>query len=220
MLSLSLTAIFLSLVSAAPAPADLLPRNGWKIPSTSFNSQTDFNTYWAYNYPWGTDHNGGARMSPSQVAVSGGQLTLTAQKVSGQPPTTGGIPINYLSGTVYAKEVFTVKKSGGYDISGTFLAPTAKGTWPAFWLTGANSWPPEIDLAEWKGDGKVSFNTLAVSQNWITKDVTYSNSGSFHNLKMELRDSNGVDVQIKFYLDGKLQTTQIGKGMVGQPFWL
>jgi hypothetical protein len=25
------------------------------IPTTSFNSQSDFDTDWNYNYPWGTD---------------------------------------------------------------------------------------------------------------------------------------------------------------------
>lgn len=25
------------------------------IPKTSFNSQSDFDTDWNYNYPWGTD---------------------------------------------------------------------------------------------------------------------------------------------------------------------
>lgn len=37
------------------------------------------------------------------------------------------------------------------------MASVLKGTWPAAWLTGAKSWPPEIDLAEWKGNGKVRY---------------------------------------------------------------
>jgi len=159
-------------------------------------------------------------MSSSKVTVGGGQVTLVADKVTGQAPTSGGIAINYLSGTIYAKEQFTVAKAGGYDFTGQFLASTTKGTWPAFWLTGANSWPPEIDLAEWKGSGKVSFNSLGINNVWVTKDVTYSNPGNWHTLKMELRDLNGVDVQTKFYLDGVLQATQTGNAMVGKPFWL
>ena len=218
MLYLPLSALLLlCVVSATP----LEKRNRYKIPSTSFDSQATFDKYWSYNYPWGTDHNGGARMNKAHVAVGGGQLTLTADKVSGQAPTSSGLAINYLSGTVYAKEYFTIAKGGGYDFKGQFLASTTKGTWPAFWLTGANSWPPEIDLAEWKGSGKISFNTLGVSgAKWVTKDVTYSNPGNFHNILVEVRDGNGVDATIKFYLDGTLQATQTGKGMVGLPFWL
>lgn len=159
-------------------------------------------------------------MNSAHVSVGSGQLSLTADYVTGQAPTSGGIAIHYLSGTVYAKEYFTVAKSGGYDFTGQFLAPVAKGTWPAFWLTGANSWPPEIDLAEWKGSGKISFNSLGMNNVWVTKDVTFANSGSWHALKMEVRDLNGVDVQTKFYMDGVLQATQTGNAMVGKPFWL
>lgn len=205
----------------AASAARVLPRDGYKIPSTSFDSQDDFDTYWSYNYPWGTDHNGAARMDSSHVTVGGGQLTLTADPVTGQPPTSSGVAINYLSGTAYAQEYFTVAVSGGYDFTGQFKAPTAVGTWPAFWLTGANSWPPEIDLAEWKGDGKISFNTLGMSgAAWITDDVEYPDPSSFHQILVQVRDSNGVDVSIEFHLDGTLQTTQVGAGMVGQPFWL
>ena len=95
---------FFSLVPALVSAAAVLPRDGWKIPSTSFDSTSTFNTYWAYNYPWGTDHNGGARMNSAHVAVGGGQLTLTADYVTGQASTSSGVALHYLSGTVYAKQ--------------------------------------------------------------------------------------------------------------------
>src|SRR4051812_30028616 len=104
MFKLITSALCLTLVLSSP----LERRDGWKIPSTSFDSQSTFNTYWAYNYPWGTDHNGAARMSSSQVSVGGGQVSLYADPVSGQPATSSGTAIKYLSGTIYAKEYFTV----------------------------------------------------------------------------------------------------------------
>lgn len=155
--------LLLQLLAMSPCPSGAVRT---MIPKSSFNSQTDFDTDWNYLYPWGTDHNGGARMANSQVAFSSGQLTLTAKKVSGQPPASHGgqsIPINYLSGAIHAKEHFNVSKGGGYDFTGEFKATTTKGTWPAFWLTAVNGWPPEIDMAEWKGSGKISFNTFNVS---------------------------------------------------------
>lgn len=127
-----LTSIAVVLVQAA-LPGTLAVRT--MIPSTSFDSQADFNQSWAYNYPWGTDHNGGARMDPSHVVIDNGTVTLTAVKVSGQKPASQGgktIPINYLSGTIYAKDHFNVSVGGGYDFSGEFKATTTKGTWPAF----------------------------------------------------------------------------------------
>lgn len=82
---------------------------------------------------------------------SPGTLTLIAKPTSGQPPTSGGTAIHYLSGTVHASQTFTVSAGSGFDIQAEFQATTTKGTWPAFWLTGVDSWPPEIDIAEWKG---------------------------------------------------------------------
>jgi len=193
------------------------------IPTTSFNSQADFDADWDYLYPWGTDHNGGARMNKTQVKFSGGTLTLTAIKVSGQPPASSGgqtIPINYLSGAIHAKEHFNVSRGGGYDFSGEFKATATKGTWPAFWLTAVDSWPPEIDMAEWKGSGKISFNTFNTSSIVAAKDVDYPDPGSFHSIKTEIRDLNGHDVGVKFYMDGSLVTTQVGKDFFGKPMYL
>lgn len=193
------------------------------IPNSCFNSQADFSANFNDLYPWGTDHNGAARMNASQINVSNGVLTLTAQPVSGQPPAHSGgqtIAINYLSGTVYAKDYFTVAAGGGYDFIGDFQAPVEQGTWPAFWLTAVNSWPPEIDLAEWKGSGLISFNTFNTSSQVAALNVNYPTPGSFHTIKGEVRDKNGKDVSINFYLNGALVTTQYGEDFVGAPFYL
>jgi hypothetical protein len=64
---------------------------------------------------------------------SAGTLTITAQHVTGQAPVTSGgekIPINYLSGAVYAKQHFTVPKGGGLVFSASFKAPVGKGVCP------------------------------------------------------------------------------------------
>lgn len=127
------------------------------IPSTCFDSYTSLEKYFSYLYPWGSDHNGSARMIGNSsdheyiLIDTPGTLTLLARPVTGQDPTSGGQEINYLSGAVHSTDTFTVETGSGFDIQAEFQAPTAQGTWPAFWLNGANSWPPEIDLAEWKG---------------------------------------------------------------------
>ncbi|KAH9903537.1 concanavalin A-like lectin/glucanase domain-containing protein [Xylariomycetidae sp. FL2044] len=199
------------------------------IPPTSFNSQADFDADWTYNYPWGTDHNGGARMSPSQVSFAGdGTLTLTARKVTGQPDAVHGgrnIKINYLSGAVSAREHFNVSGpagGGGYDFAGEFRAPTTRGTWPAFWLTAVEGWPPEIDMAEWKGGGKISFNTFNTSEVLAWKDVAYdADPGAFHAIRCEVRDvGNERDVEVKFFMDGALVDRQVGGGFFGKPMYL
>ena len=198
------------------------------IPSTSFTSQSAFDTDWNYLYPWGSDHNGAARMSTAQATLSntssGGVLTLTARRVDGEKPATHGgkqIPIRYLSGAVLARERFNVSRGGGYDFAGDFKAPTARGTWPAFWLTGVDSWPPEIDMAEWKGSGKISFNTFNTSSEVRARDVEYPRPGEWHTVLCEVRDvGNGRDVSAKMWMDGKVVETQYGRGFVGKPMYL
>ncbi|KAF2113171.1 concanavalin A-like lectin/glucanase domain-containing protein [Lophiotrema nucula] len=206
--------------------AALLPKRATTlIPSTVFDSTSNLEQFFTYNYPWGGDtHNGGARMDKAHVSISSpGTLTLTAQPVKGQKPATHGgkqIAINYLSGAVGAKQHFTVPVGGGLVFSGSFQATTTKGTWPAFWLTAVNGWPPEIDMAEWKGSGKISFNTFNTSSVLSWKDVTYTNATQFHDIKCEVKDVNGKDTQVKFWMDGALQATHVGKDYTNKPFYL
>lgn len=216
---------FSSLILGA-ASSVLLPRETatrTMIPKTCFDSVADFENSFGYLYPWGSDHNGAARMDKDHIKISDSVLKLTASPATGQKPASSGgksIDIHYLSGTVYAKDHFNVSRSGGYDFTGDFRATTTKGTWPAFWLTAVKGWPPEIDMAEWKGSGKISFNTFNTSSKVEAKNVDYPSPGDFHSIKSELRDLNGRDVQIKFYMDGNLVTTQVGKDFTGVPMYL
>ncbi len=75
-------------------------------------------------------------------------------------------------------------------------------------------------MAEWKGSGKISFNTFNTSSKVAADDVPYPNPDEFHSIKCETRDVNGHDVSAKFYLDGKLVTTQVGKDFFGKPMYL
>lgn len=62
-------------------------------------------------------------MSSDNAAISSaGTLTLTATY-------TGDSDYAYDSGTVYAKQQFTVEASGGLDFSADFVAPVSQGTW-------------------------------------------------------------------------------------------
>lgn len=206
------------------------------IPSTSFNTSvfSSSNTYWSLNYPWGTDHNGAARMFPSQVSTSsdGTTLTITAHHVNGQKPATHSgkqIPIKYLSGAIHAKQHFTVTSSesspsvSGYGFSAEFRAPVTKGTWPAFWLTAVNGWPPEIDMAEWKGSGKISFNNYNTSSQVMARDVAYGNEKEWHAVRCEVRRdarNGGKEVEVRFWMDRRLVVTQWGRGYVGKALYL
>jgi galactan endo-beta-1,3-galactanase len=202
----------------APRERELQKRATTLIPTSCFNSTSTFESYFNYNYPWGDTHNGAALMQQSQVSIIHNAYLQLQSNYTG--PQSGNSNLKYVSGTVYAKQHFTVQKSGGLDFQANFVAPVATGTWPAFWLNGVNSWPPEIDIAEWKGTGKISFNTFNTSSKVTAKDVTYPTpTTTWHMVLAELRAENDdTTVKVNFYMNGDLVTTQYGANMVGEPF--
>ena len=157
------TALFSSPVSAV-----------WEtvIDGDSFNNYSEFESTWNYLYPWGSDHNGTARMYGSSsdhnhISLSGGVLTLKASSINwdeGNSSADPYLPIRYHSGAVHAKHKVLINDNyPNYELEARIQAPSARGTWPAFWLTGANSWPPESDIMEFKGSNVNWQNTYTGS---------------------------------------------------------
>ncbi|KAJ7695456.1 endo-beta-1,3-galactanase [Mycena rosella] len=200
------------------------------IPTTSFSDYSTFESFWAYLYPWGSDHNGSARMVGNStdhihIVVASSTLSLIATPTSNpSPPTSTANPnpaIHYASGAIHAQSQITVTSTNGYTISGEFSAPTTFGTWPAFCSLSFNSWPPETDIGEWKGTANNWFNTFNTSSIVKSTLVSWPTDLSFHALKAVLTaEPDNADVRIDFYMDNVLQTTQFGQGFVGQPLWL
>ncbi|KAJ1713099.1 glycoside hydrolase [Aspergillus flavus] len=195
------------------------------IPTTCFDSYTSLEEYFSYLYPWGSDHNGSARMVGNStdhdyISVESGTLTLVAKPTSGQPATSGGQEINYLSGAVHSKNTFTVEAGSGFDIEADFQATTDKGTWPAFWLNSAATWPPEIDMAEWKGTGQLTFNVFNTSSEVMNHNTDYPSPSDFHKVKTQIRAENDADIMVKYFLDDVEVTTQYGADYVGKPLYL
>jgi galactan endo-beta-1,3-galactanase len=122
------------------------------VDGASFNNISAFLSSWSYNYPWGTDHNGSARMNATNVVIANGMVTLISSLTNSYEGTSSASPhltIRYNSGTFYLKQQIRINSQYPvWDISGQFKAPTQTGCWPAFWMTGANSWPPESDFME------------------------------------------------------------------------
>lgn len=169
------------------------------IPIDCFSSQSSLEQYFSYNYPWSSDvHNAAARMMSSQCSLSDGALVQTATYDASEPDADD-LVINYRSCTVYANQHFIVGEGGGLDFEADFIASVEQGTWPAFWLTATEGWPPEIDMAEWKGSGLISFNTFNASDQVDALDREYSESVDWHTVKAQLRDHNG-DVRLQSHV--------------------
>jgi hypothetical protein len=195
----------------------------------SFASYGTFEAEWNYLYPWGSDHNGSARMYGSasdhnHIYLGSGVLTLKASRISwdeGTSSSTPHLPIRYHSGAVHAKnQIVVTSQFPEYEVKGEFQAPSAAGTWPAFWLTGVNSWPPESDILEFKGNSDNWFNTFRTSSDVSTTIVGVPSPGSWHTYRAWITKVNGTDVDIHYYLDGTWKAVHRGAGFVGKPLWL
>lgn len=191
------------------------------IDPSSFGSYSAFESRWNYLYPWGNTHNGSAKMigsstDHSHISLSGGVLTLAATPVSGQDS------IHYYSGTVYAKSQLTVSSSYPvWELRGDFQASSTRGTWPAFWATGVNSWPPESDVLEYKGTAQNWFNTYKnTSGGWSNTIVPVGNPTAWHTYRAVFTRSGSSNVTIQYYLDGTLRGTHTGANFVDQPMWI
>jgi galactan endo-beta-1,3-galactanase len=216
-------------VTASAAPPQTLATEVL-IDGSTFASYQAFEASWNYRYPWGADHNGTARMvasssDHSHVSLAGGILTLQATHLSSSDGTSSQpphLPIHYHSGAVHAKQQVLVDSAYPiWDIRGEFQAPSARGTWPAFWITGANSWPPESDILEYKGDARNWFNTYKnPSGAWSNSIVSVGSPGAWHEYRAVLTRLDGADVQIQYYLDGSLKGTHRAADFVGKPMWI
>lgn len=200
------------------------------LDSTSFNNKAKFEAKWNMLYPWGSDHNGSARMLAENVSLqTGGVLQIKAEWTNwfweGYSTADPKLRITFHSGAIHAKDQIKVSSELPYwEISGDFKAPVTPSSWPAFWITGASSWPPEIDVLEFKGTSSTLQNTVtgpAWNQTVWTSVLTSipDAATTWHNYKLTMEKVSNTDVLVKMYIDGSLKTTAT-KDFVGKPFWL
>lgn len=197
----------------------------------TFASYQTLEAAWNYRYPWGSDHNGSARMyasatdhnhvfleSPGVVAIRATRINWDEGNSSADPH----LPIRYHSGALHAKQqVLVSDQFPNWEVKGEFQAPSARGTWPAFWLTGATSWPPESDILEYKGDARNWFNTFRnAGGNWSNTIVGVSNPGAWHGYRAWITKANASDVDIHYYLDGNWVGQHRGANFVNKPMWI
>ncbi len=200
----------------------------------SFTDYTTFESKWNYLYPWGSDHNGSARMYGSTsdhnhiYITSGGVLNIKATRITwneGNSPHSPYLPIRYHSGAVHAKHQILINDQfPDYEVKGEFQVPTASGTWPAFWLTGVNSWPPESDIMEFKGNS-VNWQNTMDGPDWTnvhtqSTQTTVSNAGNWHTYRAWITKVNATDVDIHYYIDGVWKAVHRAPNFVNSPMWL
>lgn len=217
-IGLCLAAILLSCQKQAEQPIAVDQTSHLKyslvtvVPTNSFSSKS---SYWNNLYPWGSDHNGSARMRSQNISTSGSVLTLTSAPGTASDKSS----IHYYSGTVYCKQQVTVSNSWPlWRVSGQFQCASARGTWPAFWLNNADGWPPESDIMEFKGSATCWTNTYQnLSGAWSSVGSSVSSPGNWHTYTAWIAKYSATDVKIEYWIDGALKSTQYGKNFMNDP---
>lgn len=192
---------------------DTLPfRSGWTL--TFFDNFDSLDTKkWRKGQAWGEYHPDYLHQyySPFEIQTKGGYLYLGgaySPKTYVKNDTTS-YTIPYAVGIINSDISFS-QKYGYFEIRSK--NPAGAATWPAFWLTGAHRWPPEIDIFEMygkKGAGAIHNQYATIhwgkagkkSRGYLTKKINLPNNTDtvFHVYGCEWSDKF-----IKFYTDGKL----------------
>lgn len=190
----------------APAlPVASLPRSPgiaglegpWKLVfSDTFSGRSLDPSLWHTCYGWGctiTTNPEDEWYQSSNVAVSGGHLSLTARR---QPSHGRG----YTSGMIQSNGNFDFRY-GVVEVRAK--VPVGTGTWPAIWLVPANqSWPPEIDVMEFWGQHP---DQIRVSLHYGSADhvedrvLTGDFASGWHTYAIDWEPAS-----ISWYVDGQL----------------
>ena len=190
------------------------------LDGSSLASYAAFDANWNYLYPWGPSHNGSAKMvgsstDHSQIYLSNNILYLKATPIANPVDR-----FHYLSGTVWAKHIVNITDQyPQYEIKGTFQCPSAKGTWPAFWISGTQTWPPESDIMEFKGNNTNWQNTFITSSNVQTVKTVVSSPASWHVYRVWINKVNATEVDIHYYIDGAWKAVHRAN-FVNKPMWV
>jgi len=120
--------------------------------SEEFDTPINWNN-WRWCEEWGCKRDT-VIFKQSQVTQSGSNAVLTSDlnNVPDEPPVK--------SGGLYSWNFFNTKY--GYFETREKLSPGGLKYWPAFWLCGKDSWPPEIDIFELMGCNNSSYFTMTL----------------------------------------------------------
>ena len=193
----------------------------------NFNG-TGLSGNWGKNYKWGKHHNHYGLANTRMIEVVDGKLKLHAEKIPADewPEDTKGrtgIECNIgpdsaskgwkkwqgYMGAIYSHKVYNPPVS----MSGRFKTPATRGWWDAFWLNGNNSWPPEIDIFEYRSQRLRYSMYLNVHQSSSKSSATTVSMGDLwgatHTYSLDW-----TSTYINYYIDGKLKKTVTNTDML------
>ncbi len=188
---LSMFSIML-LLFAAGAEAQQLPPEGYQLKwGDEFNSQSIDSNMWGTGMkPWGTTDNSPCLITPEDSYLENGDLVLRERR-----GTFG--TYKYSCGWAYTKKWF---KYGYFEMRAQY--PAGRGQWPAWWML-KQGWPPEIDIAEYRGTPLNYMTEAFYWGSWSTSLLNESSGWDF--TKWHTYALNWGPGYLIWYVDGKVK---------------
>jgi beta-glucanase (GH16 family) len=176
---------------------------------------------------WGNNEKQYYTNRTDNVRLEGGSLVIEAKKEAYSTNSYTSARINTRN-----KAVFTYGK-----IEARISLPVGQGTWPAYWMLGANlstaGWPTcgEVDIMEHIGSDPTMISHAvhtnekngSKGNNWWARKYFSNLEGTYHTyaIEWEKQASEGDDC-IRFYIDGVLSATlweqHVGSTVKNWPF--
>ncbi len=200
---LFVTTVLLLVGALFPALAAPPAGQTWNLVwSDEFTNGTslDTNLWGSGSTPWGSENQSSCTLIPPEdTYVTNG--TLINRSRSGSFTGPSGTVYPYTSGWTWSKVWLTY---GYLEIRAQY--PNEAGAWPAWWML-QSGWPPEIDIAEYRGNPPNPYMTEAFYNNddvWNSTTIadTGGSYAGWHVYGLEWGPG-----YVEYYIDGVLQHT-------------
>lgn len=198
------------------------PPSGYELVFEDNFDKSNLSDKWRISQPWGEFHPGNLHqywpkdnscvyISPEGLVLELRNYPKTFYKADlppwqQKPELPDEFTIDWAAGLVFLKQPYTF---GWFEA--TVKLPVDTSQWGAFWLSGAESWPPEIDVFESYTQDNPDDIKIRPNIHWgKTEDGTKKDYGA---PRIFVKDAHKRFVQyavhwtedfIKFYFDGEL----------------